>query len=119
MSDKRSKGFDPDVDYEKACEDWQFVRVYDFDFIREQFEEYVNDPSDGIASLAKRGLLMLDALFNLFSISRPTHGESKGTYYLRLDPILSRLSRLETNFREAMGVTGPRVYEVSSDSEDY
>ena len=119
MSDKRSKGFDPDVDYEKACEDWQFVRVFEFDFVREQFEVYLNDPSDGIASLAKRGLLMLDALFNLFSISCPVHGEAKGTYYLRLDPILSRLGKLEHNFRDAMGVTGPRIYEVSSDYEDF
>ena len=113
MSEKDS--MDADVCYKNAyasaCEDWDFIREYEFGCARQQFEAYLECVDDGICILAKGCLRELDVLFNYFSFSRPIFGETKGAFIRRIKPIFKKVAKLDRFFRDAMGFAGQTVYD--------
>ena len=114
MSEENSTDLDVcyEYAYESACEDWDFIRKYEFGCVRQQFEAYLEYPGDGICILAKECLRELDVLFNYFSLSRPIFGESKEVSFRKVNPIFKKLEQLDRFFRDAMGLVGLCVLDV-------
>ncbi len=113
MSDKESTDMDVcyEYAYESACEDWDFMREYEFGCARQQFEAYLDYPGDGICILAKECLRELDWQFNYFNLSRPIFGETKEAFVRKIRPIFRKIEELDRFFRSAMGLFGQSLSE--------
>ena len=114
MSEKDSTDADVCYEnaYESACEDWDFIREYEFGCARQQFEAYLECLDDGICMLSKGCLRELDVLFNYFSLSRPIFGETKEAFVRKMKPIYKKVAKLDRFFRDAMGLVGQNVYDI-------
>ena len=104
-----------EFEFQCATENWDFIRKYEFGCCRQQFQNYLNHPDEGIVFLAKACLRELDILFNYLMLSRPIFGDRQEVSVRQLKPIFKKLNQLERFFRDAMGLRGHCVLDAWHD----